>query len=83
MGLDILTQLKAKVDLGENNLITDKVTIPLKLNQNFTYGKILIRPYSKTIIRAQVDIRIGDKIIKCIDLRRNATISHGIYRAKE
>lgn len=53
IGLDILSQLEASIDLGNNKVVTKNATIPLKCKPNFSSGKHIIPSNSKVIKKFQ------------------------------
>lgn len=83
IGLDILSELKATVDLGNRTLRTTNSTIPLQFKPNLTSGKILVPSFSKTIAKIPVDTRNGDFLMQKTFLEPNLYFSEGIYFARE
>lgn len=83
IGLNILSQLGAKIDLVANKLITKNATIPLEFKPNFSSGKHIIPSNSKVIKRIPVDIQEGDIYVKETYITDCLLIPEGIYHAKD
>ena len=63
IGLDILTNLGAKIDLEKKQLITNNCCIPLSFKPNLTSGKFLISPKNKAIMKTSIDLEHDDFLI--------------------
>lgn len=83
LGLDILTQLGAKVDLANQTLITKNAIIPLQFKPNFMSKKYKIPPNSKFIVELPVDVQFGDVYIKKTEINPNINISEGLYHVRD
>lgn len=83
LGLDILSELRAKIDLENKTLNTRNSTLPLLLKPNFNSGKHIIPANSKIILKIPVDVRNGDVFIKNTIIKPNLKISEGLYTVKD
>lgn len=82
LGLDILTQLEAKVDLLNKFLETKHSKIMLHFKPNFTSGKHIVPSNSKIIVKIPVDVKNGDIIVDNTEINDALHIPEGIYHAE-
>lgn len=82
IGIDALTQIKAKIDLSTQLLRTPNASIPLRLKPNITSGKHIIPNHSKIIIELPVDVQNGDILMRRTMLSPYLHISEGLYKAE-
>lgn len=83
LGLDVLTNLGATVDLANKVLITRNSILPLEFKPNFMSEKYIVPANSKLIAKLPVDVQNGDIYIKNIVIKPAVYISEGIYTARD
>lgn len=79
IGLELMQQLKIRIDLAKSLLISPKVTIPLLFKLNYISQEYKILPRSKLIASVPVNIENGEIYLKPIILHGNLIIPEGVY----
>lgn len=82
IGLDLIKQLKIKLDFHKSVLETDKVTIPFIYRPNYTSPIHKIPPRNRMLIPIPIDTKEGELYIKPIEINSQTIIPEGIYKAK-
>lgn len=82
LGINILTQIGAKIDLEKKLLYTQNCKLNLQYKPNFSCNEHNVPALSKKIINVPVDIKNGDIFIHPTNLGNSLCITEGIYHAE-
>lgn len=83
LGIDLLSQLKANIDLKNLVLRTESAQIPIILKQKRTTQVYLLEPQAKTVVALPVNIKEGEFNCKEVEICKNVLVTEGLYKAKD
>lgn len=81
IGLDILQQLKMKLDFDNSILEVNSNQIPLHFKPNLKSKNYDVKPRTTIIAKIPVDVEEGDILIKEVPIKPNLVIAGGIYKS--
>lgn len=83
LGIDLLSQLKANIDLKNLVLRTEFAQKPIILKQNRTTQVYLLEPQAKTVVALPVNIKEGEFNCKEVEICKYVLVTEGLYKAKD
>jgi len=75
LGIDFLTDRKAKINIEELNLETPFTSINIITEINRSTDELFIQPQSKAIIKLPVDLSEGDFLCNSLEIDSNLSVS--------